>query len=178
MRPIVFALLTGLFWGCYGPTLANARAELHSPFKPYVAVGVAYLIVGILGGLVGMKINNEAYNFNGPGFWWGLGAGTLGALGALCLTFAMFSGGGKFPHVVMSTVFGGATTVAALVSVAQLRGQVEFKPGLWIGILGMFACTILVAYNTPHAGPHKPPAKSPSEQAATPESPTSGKQPS
>ena len=159
MRPILFALMTGLFWGCYGPTLANARAELHSPFKPYVAVGVAYLIVGILGGLVGMKINNEAYNFNGPGFWWGLGAGTLGALGALCLTFAMFTGGGRMPHVVMSLVFGGATTIAALVSVIQLRGQVEMKPGLWIGILGILACTVLVAYNTPHGGPHKPPAK-------------------
>lgn len=157
--PIFFALLTALFWGCYGPTLANARAELHSPFKPYVAVGVAYLVIGIIGGLIGMRINGEAYNFNGPGFWWGFAAGALGALGALALTFAMFTGGGRTPHIVMSLVFGGATTVAALVSFWQLRGQVSANPGLWVGIGGMLLCTILVAYNTPHAGPHPSPPR-------------------
>ena len=39
--PIVFAVLTALFWGMYGPALGQARAGLGSPFKPYVAIGVA-----------------------------------------------------------------------------------------------------------------------------------------
>jgi len=170
--PIIFALLTALFWGCYGPTLANARAELHSPFKPYVAVGVAYLIVGILGGLIGMRINGETFNFNGPGFWWGFAAGTLGALGALTLTFSMFSGGGRTPHIIMSLVFGGATVVAALVSIWQLRGRMSTNPALWIGIAGMLACTILVAYNTPHAAPHAPAPKGPEQPSSAAVSPT------
>ncbi len=37
--PILFALLTGLFWGLYGPALAQARSALASPFKPYFAIG-------------------------------------------------------------------------------------------------------------------------------------------
>ena len=41
--PILFALLTGLFWGTYGPTLAQARFFEKSAFKPYVMIGVAYL---------------------------------------------------------------------------------------------------------------------------------------
>jgi hypothetical protein len=40
--PVLFALLTGLFWGAYGPTLAVARTAEGSPFKPYVMIGAAY----------------------------------------------------------------------------------------------------------------------------------------
>src|SRR6187402_1492132 len=91
--PIIYAALTALCWGLYGPTLAQSRTYLKSPFKPYVAIGVAYLVWGIVGGLVGMAYKKEAFNFTGAGMGWGLAAGTLGAWGALTLTLAMFSGG-------------------------------------------------------------------------------------
>src|SRR5437868_15186067 len=107
--PIVYALLTGLFWGTYGPVLAESRTFLKSPFKPYVAIGIAYLIWGIGGGLVGMWYKKDEYTFTGPGMMWGLVAGTLGAWGALTLTLAMFSGGK--PYVVMPIVFGVPVTV-------------------------------------------------------------------
>ena len=60
---------------------------------------------------------------------------------------------------VMPVVFGGAVTVSALVSVWVTRGQVQTSPWLWVGIVGIFACILLVAYNTPHAAPHGPPGK-------------------
>ncbi len=60
------------------------------------------------------------------------------------------------PQVVMPVVFGGAVTVTAIVSVVQNRGATGTSPWLWIGVVGMGICIVLVAYNTPHGGPHKP----------------------
>ena len=50
--PVICALLTALFWALYGPTLAEARTDLKSPFKPYVAIGLAYLVWGVFGGVL------------------------------------------------------------------------------------------------------------------------------
>jgi hypothetical protein len=154
--PVVFALLTGLFWGTYGPVLAESRKFLQSPFKPYLAIGVAYLIWGIGGGIAGMLYKNDKFEFTGAGMWWGLAAGTLGAWGALTLTLAMFSGGK--PFVVMPIVFGSAVTVAALVSVWLYAGQTPVNPMLWVGIAGIVICAAIVAYFTP-AQHGAPPAK-------------------
>lgn len=156
MNYIVFAILTALCWGLYGPTLAQARSATGSPFKPYVAIGVAYLVWGVLGGILGMLARKESFAMSGAGVGWGFVAGTVGAWGAFTLTVAMVSGGGRVPHVVMSIVFGGAVTVTALVSAWMTRGQHETKPLLWVGIVGILVCAVLVAYNTPHAAPAKP----------------------
>ena len=93
--PVVFALLTGLFWGTYGPVLAESRSYLKSPFKPYVAIGIAYLIWGIGGGVVGMLYKKDEFEgFTGPGMLWGLAAGTLGAwLGGVYWSLSPLTGG-------------------------------------------------------------------------------------
>ena len=119
--PVLFALLTGLCWGLYGPVLGQARSALASPFKPYVAIGIAYLIWGVLGGAIGMWAKGDPFSFSGPGALWGFGAGTLGAWGALTLTLAMFTGGTAMPQIVMPIVFGGAVTVSALAAVWTTR---------------------------------------------------------
>lgn len=155
--PVVFALLTALFWGTYGPTLAESRAFLKSPFKPYVAIGLAYLLWGVGGGIIGMLYKGDNFSFTGPGALWGLGAGTLGAWGAFTLTLAMFSGGK--PYIVMPIVFGGAVTVSAIVSVWKESGHAEINPILWVGIAGIVVCAAIVAYYTPHAAPSPAPAK-------------------
>lgn len=155
--PVLFACLTALCWGLYGPSLGQARSALLSPFKPYVAIGVAYLLWGIGGGIAGMLYKGDAFAFSGAGALWGFIAGTVGAWGAFTLTLAMFSGGAAMPQVVMPIVFGGAVTVTALVSAWVARGQVKTSPWLWVGVAGMFVCIVLVAYNTPHAAPHPPP---------------------
>lgn len=147
------ALATGLFWGCYGPALALSRASLGSPFKPYVAIGVAYLVWAIVGGLIGMKWRGESFSLSGPGALWGFIAGTLGAWGALGLTSAMASGGGKIPHVIMAMVFGGAVTIAGLIGWWQSRSTAH--PTLWAGMILIITGVIIVAYFTPtaHASP-------------------------
>jgi len=151
--PVIFALLTGLFWGLYGPALGQSRSALLSPFKPYVAIGFAYLIWGVVGGLVGMWLKGDSFAFTGAGSVWGFVAGSLGAFGALALTLAMFSGGTAVPHIVMPIVFGGAVAVNAIVAVLSVKGHAPTSPWLWLGILGIAICIVIVAYNTPHAAP-------------------------
>lgn len=148
--PILFAMLTGLWWGMYGTALAEARAQLASPFKPYFFIGVAYLIWGIVGGGLGIRFTGASFTASNAGIVWSMAAGTLGAWGALCLTLAMFSGGTAMPQVVMPVVFGSAVTVSALVAFAQQR---EASPLMWIGIAIIFVGVVLVAYNTPHGAP-------------------------
>jgi len=152
--PVIFALLTGLFWGTYGPVLGQARAFEKSPFKPYVMIGVAYLIWGIIGGLVGMVAKGDSFTFTRQGTIWGFAAGTLGAWGALTLTLAMFTGGTAMPQVVMPIVFGTAVSVSAIVAVLTTKTQAD--PRLWLGIVGMGICIVTVAYFTPHQVPHGP----------------------
>lgn len=157
LAPVVFAILTAIFWGTYGPVLAESRAYLKSPFKPYVAIGLAYLLWGVGGGIIGMLYKGDDFSFAEAGSLWGLAAGTLGAFGAFTLTLAMFSGGK--PYVVMPIVFGGAVTVSALVSVWKEGGHVQVNPMLWLGVAGVVVCATVVAYFTPHKAPAAPATK-------------------
>ncbi|MEM6689231.1 MAG: hypothetical protein AAF664_07395 [Planctomycetota bacterium] len=164
--PILFALGTALFWGCYGPAIGNAAAPridgrpLWSPFKPYVFIGIAYLVIAIIGGLAVMKFKGDSFSFSGdyfPTAKWGFLAGCLGAFGALCLTSAMMTSKGN-ALLVMPIVFGGAVSVTAIVSFLRLRDHVTISPLLWVGI-GLTALgIIIVAMNTPHG--HAAPAGS------------------
>lgn len=105
-----------------------------------------------------MAIKGEAFTFTAKGIGWGTVAGTLGAIGAFCLTMAMVSGGGKTPHLVMSYVFPGAVTVAALVGLWQTWGKTETKPELWLGFVLILIGVFFITINTPHAAPTKAPA--------------------
>ena len=172
--PVIFALLTALFWGLYGPVLGFARAAENNPFKPYLLIGVAYLVWAIVGGAAGMAYTKAPFAFSGAGLTWGLISGSLGAFGALTLTLAMFSFEGKpRPEIVMPIVFGGAVTVTALTNLAISRnspGAHPTSPWLWIGITGMAVCIVIVAYNTPHVAPKKSaptatPQANPTEEA-------------
>lgn len=149
--PILFAMATGIFWGAYGPALAQSRTYLKSPFTPYLMIGIAYLVWGIGGGIAGMLYKGDSFTtMNTNGMFWGFIAGSLGAFGALALTLAMFTGGTAMPQIVMPIVFGTAVTIAAIISSIQLR---EFSPALMAGIVLVGIGIVTVAYNTPHAHP-------------------------
>lgn len=180
--PVLFALGTALFWGCYGPTIGNAQSprvdgkplmspDGWSPFKPYVFIGIAYLVIAVGGGLLMMKLKGDSMSYSAPvpgveGMThfspakWGFLAGSLGALGALCLTTAMMTSRGN-ALLVMPIVFGGAVSVTAIVSIIKLRahGSVDINPVLWAGMALTVVGVILVAMNTPHGhGAAKPKA--------------------
>lgn len=165
---IAFALATACFWGLYGPALGNARTTLKpeeggwSAYKPYVFIGLAYMVWGCLGGLLAMKAFGDNWSFGGaqkPAAVWGFIAGSLGAFGALTLTFAMMKARGN-AGLVMPIVFGGAVSVTAITNLILLHGRTTTSPLLWVGMLLVALGIVLVATNTPHAGPHAGPAGS------------------
>ena len=170
---IICALLVALCWGLYGPTLANARSPAREwgPFKPYVFIGMAYLVLAIVGGSLMMKFAfNDNFDYTGkyfPAMKWGFFAGCLGALGALALTFSLTKAGGK-PAYVMPIVFGGAVTVNAIAAYLSLHPGEKTNPLMWIGMALVAVGICLTAGFTPHG--HAP-AKNPDEAHAAVESP-------
>ncbi len=156
------ALCVALCWGLYGPTLANARSlnREWGPFKPYVFIGMAYLVIAIVGGALMMKFAfNDNFDYSGkyfPAMKWGFLAGCLGALGALGLTFALTKAGGK-PAYVMPIVFGGAVTVNAIAAYFSLPKGESVNPLMWVGMLLVALGICLTAGYTPHGhAPAKP----------------------
>ncbi len=177
LLPVIFASLTALFWGMYGPAIGLARtAEGNNPFKPYVMIGVAYLVWAILGGAGGMIYTKVPFSFSGAGVTWGFIGGSLGAFGALTLTLAMFSFEGKpKPELVMPIVFGGAVTVNAITNLVlgwKQGSSHETSPWLWIGMIGVAASIVVVAVFTPHVGPKIKPG-APTSTVAPDETPKS-----
>lgn len=152
------ALCAALCWGMYGPTLSNARSQSHEwgPFKPYLFIGIAYLVIAVIGGSVMMKLAyNDNFDYSGkyfPAMKWGFFAGCLGALGALGLTFALTKAGGK-PSYVMPIIFGGAVTVNALAAWYNLHEGESINPLMWVGMVLVAVGICLTAGFTPHAGP-------------------------
>ncbi len=165
---IICALLVALCWGMYGPTLSGARSPTKEwgPFKPYVFIGVAYLVIAIIGGSLMMKFAfNDNFDFSGkyfPAMKWGFLAGCLGALGALALTFALTKAGGK-PSYVMPIVFGGAVTVNAIAAFLALKPGETTNPLMWVGMALVAVGICLTAGYTPHG---HPPTKNPDEHHA------------
>jgi len=163
--PVLFALGTAMCWGMYGPALGNARSpvkpphpDFWSPFKPYVFIGVAYLVIAIVGGLIAMKLKGDTFSYAGAHAAarnWGFIAGSLGAAGALFLTNAVISSKGN-TALVMPIVFGGAVSVNAIFAYSQLRNSVNISPVLWVGMVFVVVGVVLVAKNTPHGAPAKP----------------------
>ena len=181
--PILFALCTAMCWGMYGPTIGNAQTprlngkplappEGWTPFKPYVFIGIAYLVIAIAGGLVMMRVKGDSFNYTGAHFApakWGFLAGTLGALGALFLTSAMMVSRGN-ALLVMPIVFGGAVSVTAAYSTWRLWGQTQISPALWAGMVLVVVGVVIVAINTPHghaAAKHPPATSTTSSDAAS-----------
>lgn len=159
--PILCALCVALCWGMYGPTLTNARSPQREwgPFKPYVFIGVAYLVIAIGGGAAMMRfVWNDSFDYTGkfsPAMTWGFLAGSLGALGALALTFSLTKAGGD-PAYVMPIVFGGAVTVNAIAAYVKLKDSVEINPMMWVGMALVAVGICLTAGYTPHGHAPKP----------------------
>lgn len=161
---LIFAIATALFWGLYGPALLKARTPGETPFKPFIFIGLAYLIWGVLGGVVAVKASGGTLSFRPEAVRWGFIAGSLGAFGALTLTYAMFQA--KDARLVMPVVFGGATAVAVLVGILTQSSH-HVDPKAILGYLFVIAGVVLIQMFGAHAAP---PGKAPStgtEHSAT-----------
>lgn len=166
---ILCAVATAVFWGLYGPSVANARSQAKPPewssFKPFLFIGLAYLVWGCIGGAAAMQRFGDSFSFSGnhaAAAKWGFIGGSMGAFGALTLTFALFISKGNF-GLVMPIVFGGAVTVTAIVNVAKdiaTEGKSTHNPLMWVGMVLVLSGIVLVSmYSHASHGPAHPPTE-------------------
>lgn len=116
----VYALMTVVAWGVYGAFLAKGAEGFEgNRIKAFLFVGIAYLLVAVLAPVVYIAVDGSGFDFgkHPEGIKWSLIAGTMGAIGALTVLFALNSNPERGPVAasqVMSLVFAGAPVVAAV----------------------------------------------------------------
>ena len=114
---LIFALGTVFCWGAYGTAIHKSNVLLGHGMKTILLVGVAYFFLAVLiPGIYIMSKQAIDWSFPTKGLMFGLLAGSLGALGAICVTFAMRPESGGNPLFVMPIIFGCAPLVNVIVS--------------------------------------------------------------
>lgn len=170
---LYFALLTVFSWGVYGVFLHKGQTLMKPPgsgavdpanlrYKAFLFVGIAYFLVAVLAPFFLLMKNGEAFTgYTGPGMWWSLVAGIVGAVGAFGVLLAFGAKG--TPAVVMSIVFAGAPVVNAIYSLLQhppAGGWGGIKPQFYLGILlaALGGCLVTLYKPAPAPAGHQPPA--------------------
>ena len=154
MNWLAYSLLTVACWGVYGILLHSGTLGMADPvngrIKAFLFVGIAYFLTAVLAPLVFLGLNGATWSFPSKGLWWSLGAGIVGAAGALGVLLAFGAKG--TPSVVMSIVFAGAPVVNAVVAILQhppAGGWGSIKPQFYAGIALAALGGCLVSYYKP-----------------------------
>jgi hypothetical protein len=167
----IFAFGTALFWGTYGPLLSRGHHLMGTEgrFRPFICVGVAYLLVAIVGPIAVMYatgIDKGEGLFAGwtfRGILWSTIAGAVGALGAFTLIMALGYGGPSSPIYVMPIVFGCAPVVSAFTSMYLNNTFDKISPFFAAGLLLVAVGAVTILLTAP-----PPPKKASKEHAAQP----------
>lgn len=136
---LFFVVGAFLSWGCYVPVLHEGQSALGGgkpgpgALRAFLCVGLAYFATAVVIPLIVMIVNGEPMAMNGRGFTYSFAGGALGALGALCIIFALKSGGS--PMYVPPLVFAGAPIVNAIVSMTWHPPDLSPGPRFWIGLV-------------------------------------------
>lgn len=151
---------TAVCWGMYGPLLRwghEAMEKGGGRMRPFICVGVAYLVVAIVLPIVLMQVlgyDKGAGLFSGwtlKGITWSFIAGTAGALGAFGLLVAL--GSGASPGVVMPLVFGFAPAVSTLFTLYVISSdkskEVVVSPFFFVGLIMIGLGAVVTLYFQP-----------------------------
>jgi hypothetical protein len=114
-----------------------------------LCVGVAYFLIAVLVPVVALTAQGEWRNFTVSGTTTATIAGALGALGAVCITYAFKAGG--TPIMVMPLVFGGAPLVNVITAVIMHPPKNAPSPLLYVGFLVTAIGAGMVLYFRPPA---------------------------
>jgi len=115
---VLLSVALALFsWGAYGPVLHRGQGAMGgSRLRPLICIGAAYFLIAVLVPLALLSPLGDTGSWDFAGGLWSLGAGALGAVGALG-TILAFTCGGK-PFTVMPVVFGCAPVINTLATLA------------------------------------------------------------
>ena len=143
-----FVIMTIISWGTYIPTLHRGQMGLGgSGVDAFLMVGLAYVLGAIaVPGVMVLRAGSWS-TFTPPGSLFTLGAGVLGALGALGIVLALVNGGR--PNVVPPLVFAGAPIVSVFVAMLYNPPRESPSPLFFVGILMAAAGAFLVLSNRP-----------------------------
>ncbi|MEE3231037.1 MAG: hypothetical protein VX272_08350 [Planctomycetota bacterium] len=144
---LIFALGTVCCWGAYGTAIHKSNVLLGHGMKTILLVGVAYFFLAVLiPGIYIMSKQAIDWSFPGKGMMFGLLAGSLGAIGAICVIYSMKSGGN--PQYVMPIIFGCAPLVNVIVS-SIAHPPKAVNPIFWLGVLVLASGAGMVLYYQP-----------------------------
>lgn len=183
----IAAVTTALFWGIYGPLLTwghgamtvevEGKQESYGRLRPFICVGVAYLIVAIVAPALliqfGIMEPGEGL-FSGwswSGIWWSLIAGGAGAFGALflliALNYAPTKSGYPPPLLVMPLVFGCAPVVNAVFTM-WTRNKWNLNPLFLAGMIlvAVGAVTVIIGSQIPWGTPAEAKEPVPTKKSA------------
>lgn len=149
MSWITLAAGAALSWGLYGASLHRGQTELGNPLRAMLCVGVAYFLIAVLVPAVALTSQGEWRNFTVSGTTTATLAGALGAVGAVCITYAFRAGG--TPFLVMPLVFGGAPLINVIASAVLHPPKVAPNPMLYVGFLLTAIGAGMVLYYRPPA---------------------------
>jgi hypothetical protein len=150
---LAFVLGAALSWGVYVPLVHRATMQLQSNLRAFLFVGVAYLLVAVVLPLVmifALKWDPTAKadpNFNSVPVMWGLIAGLAGAVGALCVIFAVTNAGAGGAIYVAPLVFAGApivNTFATLYYFAPAKAPPDWRFLTGIGLAAVGAAMVMI----------------------------------
>lgn len=152
---LIFVVMTVASWGLYGVLLHKGQLSMedavHGRYKAFLFVGLAYLLVAVIGSALMLIVNGAEWSFTGKGVSWSFFAGVVGAIGAFGVLLA-FGAKGR-PAVVMSIVFAGAPIVNAIVATLSNPPEGGWSAIKWPFVLGIFLAAAggcLVTFFRPH----------------------------
>ena len=94
MTWLAFVAGAVLSWGVYGAMLHQGQVRLGNPMRALLCVGVAYFLVGVVVPVITLFAQGQGLRgFTAAGTSAATIAGTLGALGAVCIIFSFRTGG-------------------------------------------------------------------------------------
>lgn len=160
-------IATALCWGAYGPVLHKGQTLMNgSRLRPFICVGLAYFAIAVVIPFLIMPAFDPEIGtwISFSGFLWSLGAGALGAIGALGIIYA-FNFGGK-PLIVMPLVFGCAPVINTFTEAISKGTWQNISYLYFLSLFLVIAGAVTVLLNAPKSGPPK--KKVEAETAATP----------
>ncbi len=150
--------LTVLCWGMYGPVLRSGQEGMSevagqvARLRPFVCVGLAYFLIGVIVAGVWLRLRGEKGDWTLSGIAWSFAGGAVGAIGALGIILA-FTFGGR-PIYVMPLVFGGAPVMNAFLTIFMARRVKDIGPLFLAGLVIVMLGAVVVLIAAPHGAPH------------------------
>ena len=167
MIVLLFVAGAALSWGVYVPLVHEAAQSLKSNLRAFLFVGVAYFLVAVLvPSLFIFVFKNDPTAKGTPNFdlvpmLWGIGAGTAGAVGALCVIFAATTAGKEGVIYVAPLVFAVAPIVNTIATITYFHPVRTLPDGrFFLGLLLAAGGAAMVMIYKPVASQSHAPAPS------------------